>query len=529
MKADAAVSWPRQVWARWGAGWQTVTGPIRRFPHRLRERRFWEVQVLVLVATVPHYAIETLGYKNPAETLHGLAITVYIVPLLYAALSYGWEGAALTGLWSATLTSPSIWIWHRSGYHWFAELGQLGVTLPVGILVAWRVDLESKQRKRAETTSASLQLLNEVGEVLSHTLEVEQQIPQVLRRLLSGLSLESAWLYLLPASGSGPPTVAEVSDPHSPSPAQLAPDLHQRIVSGREQLLVDRQTIALPLVGETGILGSLGVTAPAGQEPTDELVGLLTTVGRQVTVALENARLYRERQESLQSYVRQVTQAQEEERLRIARDLHDETAQELVRLVRKLEQLRKAPNETQSVDELLQLTRDILQAVRRYSRDLRPSVLDDLGLVPAIEILIEESSGRLPGGAQLQVTGKPCRLDGPVELSLFRITQEALRNVEKHAGATTAVVELDFGAPEIRLSVSDDGAGFSPPANVADLSRAGKLGVLGMKERAELVGGRFELTARPGAGTRVTVAVNRPDPHRPEPGGASTRSAPRRW
>ena len=97
-----------------------------------------------------------LGYTNPFETLHGLAITLYILPLLYAALSFGWEGAILTALWAAALTSPSIWIWHRSGFHWFTELGQLAVTLPVGVLVAWRVDLEAKQRRRAEETSASL-------------------------------------------------------------------------------------------------------------------------------------------------------------------------------------------------------------------------------------------------------------------------------------------------------------------------------------------------------------------------------------
>jgi signal transduction histidine kinase len=204
-----------------------------------------------------------------------------------------------------------------------------------------------------------------------------------------------------------------------------------------------------------------------------------------------------------------VTQAQEEERLRIARELHDETAQELVHLARKLEQLRNAadPSLAQAIEGLVSMTRSTLQAVRRYSRDLRPSVLDDLGLLAAIEMVIEDTSQRLPGGARLEVTGKPRRLDGPAELALFRLTQEALRNIEKHANATSATVELDFSGQEIKLSVTDDGRGFSPAKNISQLVRAGKLGLLGMKERAELVGGSFELRSDPGRGTQVVARV----------------------
>jgi len=269
----------------------------------------------------------------------------------------------------------------------------------------------------------------------------------------------------------------------------------------------------VPLLGETGILGSLGVQTAQDERLADGQVDLLTTVARQVQVALENARLYRQRQESLQSYVRQVTQAQEDERLRIARELHDETAQELVLLARKLEQLRNSatPNLSEPIEELLDMSRGTIQAVRRFSRDLRPSVLDDLGLLAALEMVVEDTSHHLPNGARLAVTGEPRRLEGPVELALFRIAQEALRNVEKHGSATSATVELDFSGEEIRLSVTDDGRGFSPAKNLADLIRTGKLGLLGMKERAELVGGTFELRSDPGKGTQVVVRVRERD------------------
>lgn len=501
--------------------WADMIRLIRRFPQRLRERRFWYVQALMLLATVPHYTFEALGLGDPSEVVYGLAIIVYMVPLLYAALAFGWEGAILTGLWAAVLTSPSLWLWDHSIGHWAGELGQLAIILPVAVLMAWRVDLEAKQRLRAEKTSADLKVLNEVGETLSNALEVEQQLPEVVRRVQQGMSLESAWLCLEPESGGlGPLTTVESSDPPSPPPTDLALDLHHRVVAQQRTVRADGQAAAVPLLAEeTGMLGSLGAKAAGDETLSDSQVGLLTTVARQVRVALENARLYRQRQESMQSYVRQVTQAQEDERLRIARELHDETAQELVHLARKLEQLRNRaePGLTEEIQDLLNMARGTIQAVRRYSRDLRPSVLDDLGLLAALEMVVEDTSRQLSKGARLQVTGQARRLDGPVELALFRIAQESLRNIEKHANATSATVELDFSDEAMTLSVADDGRGFSPAKNVSDLVRTGKLGLLGMKERAELVGGSFELRSIPGGGTKVVVTVR--------PGGRSSGGA----
>jgi len=503
MEAEATESGSRRTRAV-QARWEVLVGPISRVPQRVRERHFWEVQVLVFVATAPHYVIEILGYTNPFETTHGLAISLYILPLLYAALAYGWEGAILTGIWGAALTSPSMWLWHRSESHWLTELGQLVITLPVGVLVAWRVDREAKERMRAEDTSASLRLLNEVAEILSHTLDVEQQLPEVVRRLQTGLSLESVSLSLEPEADGGGPTLIGTSA----SPG-LGEEFHEPPEPGSQAGTTGGRTLVVPLLGETGMLGSLCAKGAGEESLSDAQVELITTVAQQVRVAVENARLYRERQESLKSYARQVTQAQEDERLRIARELHDETAQELVLLSRKLEQLksRVGSDRVQEIDGLLTMTRGTIQAVRRYSRDLRPSVLDDLGLRAAIEMVVEDTGHRLPKGASIQITGRERRLDGPLELALFRIAQEALRNVEKHSAATMATVELDFGANEIRLAVSDDGQGFSAARNVSELIRSGKLGLVGMKERAELVGGTFELRSDPGTGTLISVRV----------------------
>jgi len=256
-------------------------------------------------------------------------------------------------------------------------------------------------------------------------------------------------------------------------------------------------------------LGRLSVRLPAGATLSDEQAELLTAVAHEIHVAVENARLYRERQESLRSYARQVTLAQEEERRRIARELHDDTVQQLVQLVRKVEQIGNggASDLSASVNGVLEIARNALRSVRRFSRDLRPSVLDDLGLVAAIETVTEATDSRLPDGTQLRVTGRARRLDSPLELALFRIAQEALRNVEKHADANRATVDLDFGEDGVRLTIVDDGQGFSAPGSISDLARLGKLGLIGMKERAELIDGSFEVQSAPGKGTRVLVSV----------------------
>lgn len=490
-----------------------LTSAVRRIPQRLRQRRFWEVQALVLLITALHGILESTEALGEHEALSFVPVSFYFVPIVYAGLNFGMEGALPTALWSAALAVPNVLAWH-SGVQRLGELLQLGIMIGVAVVVARRVDEETNQRRRAEKTSASLRLLNEVGDILSHTLEVEQQLPEVVRRLQQDLALHSVSLCLEPESdGGGPITFIESADPREATPTCMEEELRERLGHEGEPSVPDPQTFVVPLVVDTGKVGVLGAKAVAGETLSEVQSELLTTVAQQVRVAIENARLYRQRQESLQSYARQVTQAQEDERLRIARELHDETAQELVLLARKLEQLKRRVDSDQApeIDGLLTMARGTIQAVRRYSRDLRPSVLDDLGLRAAMEMVVEDTGHQLPKGARLQVTGKERRLDGHAELALFRIAQEALRNVEKHSAASMATVELDFGRDEITLAVTDDGRGFSGVKNMSDLIRSGKLGLIGMKERAELVGGTFELRSGPGAGTQIIVKVRTAD------------------
>jgi signal transduction histidine kinase len=228
-------------------------------------------------------------------------------------------------------------------------------------------------------------------------------------------------------------------------------------------------------------------------------------IGRQVGVAVENARLC----ENLRFYVRQITQAQEDERKRIARELHDDTAQRLIALSRHLDALADSEEGLsepgiERLEQLQQRIEGALQEVRRFSRDLRPSVLDDLGLLAALEGLLAdlEKSG-IDG--ELKVSGTRRRLSPDIELALFRIVQEALNNVVRHAQASNVVIDVGFSDSRVKVAVCDDGQGFALLGSTGDFAVAGKFGLLGIEERAQLLQGHFQVRSGRGEGTKVSV------------------------
>lgn len=216
--------------------------------------------------------------------------------------------------------------------------------------------------------------------------------------------------------------------------------------------------------------------------------------------------------ENLRYYLHQNTKAQEEERKRIARELHDDMAQVLGSLSRQLDNfIRKkhgfAPTEVLFLKDLqAQLNRGV-QGVHRLVQDLRPSLLDDLGLIPALRSLtksLQESEGIV---TDLGVFGGERRFLPEAELLLFRIVQEALSNIRRHAQASEAQVVIDFAEDRVKLTISDNGRGFELSGGVDDFPRSGKLGLTGMQERAQLLGGTLEVKSKPGKGTTLIVEV----------------------
>ena len=214
--------------------------------------------------------------------------------------------------------------------------------------------------------------------------------------------------------------------------------------------------------------------------------------------------------ENLRFYVQQITQAQEAERKRIARELHDDTTQALYAVSRQVDNIirdtaRLADEDIAQLKDLRQQIGEALKGMRRFTQELRPSILDDLGLLPAVGWLTGELEREHGIKAKLKVIGTERRFSPEVEATLFRIVQEALRNIRRHAQASRAEVAIEFAPTGISLTISDDGTGFQLPERLGDLARSGKLGLAGMQERARLLGGSLTLHSEPGKGTTVVL------------------------
>ncbi len=240
----------------------------------------------------------------------------------------------------------------------------------------------------------------------------------------------------------------------------------------------------------------------------NEPVGGISEVQQLQHELSDMARRVRASQDGLHDYIGAITSAQEEERLRVARELHDDTIQELIALKQRVQLAQSSvtdPAVAGLLGDLESLAEGTIEDVRRLTRALRPIYLEDLGLVAALEMLARESSPA--GGVQVEFNrlGQERRISQESELALYRIAQEALNNVARHARADRASLDIEFGEADIRLEVSDNGIGFRLPKSLTDLAPNGHFGLLGMRERADLIGALLRIESQPGRGTRLTV------------------------
>src|SRR5215204_6227257 len=395
------------------------------------------------------------------------------------------------------------------------------------------------QRKMAEEALRrsldALLALHETGQILSSILEREEigsRLLGVVRRVSN----------LAAAVISIPDVKGELSIWRSSGldglwrQARLAPEA----LSARREVLESREhrflrlrrpedprgrhlvSLYLPLLVRDRIVGVLEAYGPEalGEDGWQTLISL----ANQAASALENARLYAElteRENQLRRLVGKLITAQEEERRRVAYDVHDGLAQTAAAAHQHLQVFARhnppgSASGQEELDETLELVREVVREAREVIHDPRPTVLDDFGLAAAVRLQVQTlRSEGLEVGLNEALGDE--RLPPEVETTLFRVAQEALTNVRKHARAAAVHVVLDRSGKAVRLMVRDKGRGFRPDETTRINGRGERVGLSGMRERLSLLGGRFELQSEPGSSTTVTAEVNLPtkreDPH----------------
>lgn len=276
--------------------------------------------------------------------------------------------------------------------------------------------------------------------------------------------------------------------------------------------------VAVPLRAKDKILGVINVASRTARSFTSNDMYLLYSIGDQLGVAIEQARLYerlRNARERLRRLARQNLVAEEQERKRIARELHDETSQTLSGLALQLQALVTMAEMSGNQDaefiaglkKVQSLTVQVHSEVSRLIADLRPALLDTLGLIPAVRQHAEARLHTLGINVSVETKGKDRRLPSDVEAALFRVVQGAIGNIAQHSKAKNAVIVLEYQPNEFLLHISDDGQGFDV-SKITDVEESGRgRGLFSMRERIGFLGGTSGVESQPGKGAAVWARV----------------------
>ena len=500
--------------------------------NRLKEvitsRYFWIVGATLVLCALFHYftpQARLLPLTSFPLDRHAIERIIFIVPVAGATFAFGQVGGLVTLALAVLIMLPRVFLF--SPYPMDALLETIAVAV-VGYLVIWMIETQEREKRLRQKAIEELETVNAIAATVSQSLDLDEILDNALSKVLEVTRLEAKGgiflsdveeqkLHLRVHHGVSPEFVRREAK------IAVGECLCGLVAESGEVLFTDNSFedvqhtrcreldphshIIVPLKSRDRVLGVMFLYVRGTYRPGAEDRRLFASIGSQIGVAIENARLY----ENMRFYARQITRAQEDERKRIARELHDDTIQALVALSRHLDALAILPEQLpelamRHLEQLRELTDSALRDVRRFSQDLRPPTLNHLGVLPALEGLMADVK---ENGieTELKVRGDRRRLSPETELALFRIVQEALSNVRRHSQALQVVTTVEFDEGRTRITIEDDGEGFEVPERTGDLVATGKLGLIGMRERAQLLGGTLTVRSELGKGTTVIVEV----------------------
>lgn len=452
-----------------------LTSRLRHPPIPWCSPKFWTVQVSILVIMSSHtlvlrwlHGADLVGIPAP------LTSSLMLIPVLYAALNFGATGAIATTSWATALFVLHWLVVHYSqitSAHLWIELVSMAVLAASGVIVGQSVDVERLGRRRTEVALA----IADLAEARYRGLFENQPSPVVVTD--DGdvvVELNTAARELLGTDAQGRLLEASLGVTKSDLLARGTPLAVRSPIGLMRHYMPSAHHIDVP--GGTGL----------------------------AQIVLADVSEEYQRREDQQAFTGRILEVQEEERLRLSRELHDDPLQQLTFLTRMLDEIAEdpalAPQLLGPVRDGQLISESASTALRGLIHGLRPPVLDDLGLVPALRQLTE--TVRLRGHLMiaLRVRGPAARLPADLELTAYRVVQEALNNVVKHAEAQRGTVTVTFGT-HLAISVRDDGQGMTK----ADEEHG--LGLTGIRERIDRAGGTMSIRSRPGKGTVVGVSL----------------------
>ena len=484
------------------------------------------VVALISLATLSHYLSPQTRFLPYSVDLflqrHAVERFVFVLPVIVATWALRWQGGVLTLVLVILIMLPrAIWVSPSPP----DALFETATAAMIGGLAIWAIEAQARQSALYQKAATRLSALNTVSYEIASVLDLDEILDKVLRIAGELFGADGGGIALFDPEGKSirylylhnlPQELAEVSIPHDQGAAGEA------VTTGTPMLVENYQDYpgAIPAFVEAGLASVVSVPIVSGERAfgaltlvslkqerhfSQEDIDLLTGIGYQAAVAIEKAHLYR----GLRGYAQRLVQAQEEERERIARELHDETIQMLIVISRRLDLIAtQSASLSDESQEVLRSTQDLLRdtqtGIRRFVQGLRPATLEHLGLVPAIRGLVNDLRND-EMAVELERTGEPQRLAPDKELALYRITQEALNNVRQHAQASLVRVHLSFEEDRVQITIQDNGRGFAAPQGWPAFAAQGRLGLLGMDERARSQGGTVTHQSEPGHGTIVIV------------------------
>jgi signal transduction histidine kinase len=464
----------------------TLTSRLYKYRPRFEDWRFWLVQISAIGIAILHLIAEQSGDFSQLHQLGFVPLSLMVIPLVIAGIIFGSIGSITTSIWIIIISLPNL-MFDIAGPEKYGEMFQLLILVAVGIFIGKRVDLERSLVNKVESASTALSASEAKYRSLFDASPIAILAIDNQNRILD--ANPSAGLLF----------------------NQYPEALKKMLITDLNPISTDNNWWESPLIVIQSKTGTEIYLEPALTQIWDNRGNIITQV------LLKNITEEKRREAGLKAYAAHIIQAQEDERQHIARELHDQTIQNLALLCRQLDNIGATSEAlpASTVNELgkaRKIAENVVGELRNFTRALRPPILDDLGVVASIRRLLLDFMERTNIKGELRVTGNERRLTRDLEVGMFRIAQEALWNVEKHAKASSVTVVIGFNDNEIKLHIVDNGTGFKVPPVVEDLSTIGKLGLLGMKERTELLGGKLEILSTSEKGTTIAVSIPNPQP-----------------